>query len=136
MNSADAEDAFLVHASAEFLACFARFVVDCEVFDEAEPGDEALLRTQETRPWAHSAAHRQWRQALKQLGQLVAHTKAGAYGKMRVLLCCFEHGLAADEDVMVLVQSVVLDLDQVLHDDPDCACQLLSAGSSADHRTR
>lgn len=132
MNSADFEDAFLIHVSTEFMACFARFVSDCEIIDRSEPDHEASLHAQEARPWEHSVVHRRWRQALKQVGKLAAHTKAGAYGKMRVLRCCFEHDLAVDEDVMVLVKSLTLDLDRVLHDDPDCACQLLSTGLPAD----
>ena len=131
MNSADFEDTLLIHVSTEFEVCFARFVSDCEIIDRSEPDHEASLHAQEARPWEHSTVHRRWRHALKQAGKLAAHTKAGAYGKVRVLRCCFDHGLAVDEDVVVLAKSLILDLDRVLHDDPDCACQLLSAGSSA-----
>lgn len=132
MSNADYEDTLLVHVSTEFMVDFARFVSDCEIIDRSEPDYDASLRGQEARPWEHSTVHRRWRHALKQMGKLVAYTKAGAYGKVRVLRCCFDHGLAFDEDVMVLFKSLLPDLDRVLHDDPDCACQLLSAGLSAD----
>lgn len=135
MNRADAEDAILARASAEFMVGFAHFVNDCDLFDKSEANGEASLGAQETRPWEHSAVHRQWRRALKQLGKLVAHTRAGAHGKVRVIRCCLDHGLAFDEDVMILVESLILDIDRVLHDDPECNCQLLSAGSSGDFGT-
>lgn len=128
MNSADAEDAALVRITAEFISCFEQFINDCDLLDKSEANDKALLRVQEVRPWEHSAVHRQWRHALKKVGKLVAHTRAGAHGKVRVLRCCLENGLDTDEDVIVLVKSLVLDLDRVLHHDPDCLRQLLSAG--------
>lgn len=122
MNSTDAEDAILLRASAEFLVCFAHFVNIFYLVDKLEASDEAAWHAQETCPREHSAAHRQWRHALKQLGKLVAHTRAGAHGKVRVVRCCLEHGLASDEDVMILIKSLILDLDKVLHDNPDRAC--------------
>lgn len=128
MNSADAKDAALIRISTEFMCYFEQFLNDCDLFDKSEANDEALLRVQEVRPWEHSAVHRQWRHALKKVGKLVAHTRAGARGKVRVLRCCLENGLDTDEDVMVLVKSLILDLDRVLHLDPDCPRQLLSAG--------
>lgn len=134
VNSADTEDAILARTSAEFLLCFAQFNTDCDSVNKSKANNEALLHTQETRPWKHSAVHRQWRRALKQLSKLAAHTKAGAQGKARVIRCCFEHGLAFDEDVAALINSLIFDLDRGLHDNSDCTCQLLPAGSSANSR--
>jgi len=67
MNSADDRDAILAGVSAQFIVCFAQFIEDCDLFDKSESNDEALVCAQETYPSEHSAVHRQWRHALKQL---------------------------------------------------------------------
>lgn len=126
MSIADAEDALLARASAEFVALFARFVSDCMLADTPETDPHAQVAD----PWKRRTIHEQWRDALKQVGKFTAHTKLGAHGKIRVLRCCLEYGLATDEDVIVLVKSLALDLDRLLHDDANCACHLL-AGSAA-----
>ena len=131
MSSADAENALLIRTSAEFVDLFARFVSDCGLADNSEPHLVTPPHSQDVRPSEHSTVHNQWRYALKHVSRLTAYTRSGARAKIRVLRCCLEHGLASDEDVIILVNSLALDLDKLLHDDSDCACQLLFSESSA-----
>ena len=130
MNGVDDNDAFVARVCAKFETLIARFVADCGLVESAEFNHEEVPGVQEARSREQSTIH-QWQSLLQQIGRLTAHTNFGARAKLRVLQCCLEHGLAADENVVALVKSLAHDLDRVMHD-ADCSCRFVFPASSAD----
>ena len=129
MNGVDDNDAFVARVCAKFEALIARFVADCGLVESAEFHHEAVPGVEEARSREQSTIH-QWQSALQQIGQLTTHTNFGALAKLRVLQCCLEHGLAADENVVALIKSLARDLDRTMRN-ADCSCRFVFPMSSS-----
>jgi len=124
-------DSFTIRVCVTFEALIARFNTDCRLVEIAEfqHGDgpsvaEARSREQDTM--------HQWQVVLQQVSELTTHTDFGALAKIRVLQCCLENGLAADETVVALVRSLARDFDKTIHGDTDRTCHPRASAPPAD----
>ena len=134
MSSADPDKA-LIRACTELKVVFARFVIVCEVVDDAEFNAEPASNLETVRSQAQEA-HYQWRSILKQINHLPFNTRPGASAKARILTLLIDYGFYSDEDVMVLIAGLTIDFDKLLEDDADCACQNHSTPLPAKRRKR
>jgi len=131
MNSVDTRDISVVRICAKFESLLARFDADCELVESVEFLNEEVPGVEEARARKQSTIH-QWQSVLHQIGQLAAHTNFGAFAKILVLQCCLEHGLAADENLTALVQSLARDLDRIMRNGAHCPCRLHPIALPAD----
>jgi len=131
MDSVDTRDISVVRTCAKFESLLALFDADCELVESAEFRNEDVPGAQEAQARKQSTIH-QWQSVLHQIGQLAAQTNFGAFAKILVLQCCLEHGLAADENLLPLVQSLARDLDRIIRDGTHCPCRLHPIALPAD----
>ncbi len=135
MNSVYGSDTLVVRTCAQIKSLLTCFDTDCKLVESAEFRHEEVPGAEEARSREQSIID-QWQSGLQQIGQLTAHTNFGALAKILVIQCCVEHGLAADENVVVLVQSLARDLDKIMRRDAGCSCRLrplsLPAGLACD----
>lgn len=134
MSSAGLDKA-LIRACTELEVVFARFVMVCEVVDNAEFNSKTASNFETVRSQAREA-HDKWRSILKQINHTPFNTRSGASAKARILTLLIDYGFYSDEAVMVLIAELTTDFDKLLEDDADCACQNHSTPLPAKRRKR
>lgn len=109
MRERDMSDAVLVEESAEFLDLLASYGAGCHILEEVEanPSEGQDIAEVQRRVLASG---RQWRAALRRIGEAPAYTEVGILAKCSAIQGYLAEHPAEDAGVMTLVNSLVGDI--------------------------